>query len=166
MADKSTSKGTLHFLIGKMGAGKSTYSKKLAVDTGYILISEDKWLAQLFPDEINNFDDYINRHRRLLSLLEDHIKQILKAGSSVILDFPGNTVETRTWFKAVAQSANAPLLAHYIKASDEKCLAQIKIRRVEQPIRAKFDTPEVFQQVNRFFEEPTDAEGITVNLAE
>lgn len=166
MTDIGKFKGTLHFLIGKMGAGKSTFSKKLAEDSGYILISEDDWLARLYPDEINSFDDYINRHCRLLSLLAVHVKHILNAGNSVILDFPGNTAETRAWFKAVAHSANAPLVAHYIKASDEKCLAQIKIRRVEQPKRAKFDTPEVFQQVNSFFEEPTEAEGLFINLVE
>lgn len=49
--------GTLIFLRGKMGAGKSTQSKKLSKDIGVILISEDSWLEHLCPEEINSFED-------------------------------------------------------------------------------------------------------------
>lgn len=50
------SKGTLIFFCGKMGAGKSTLSRQLAEAENCILISEDAWLAALYPDEIKDFD--------------------------------------------------------------------------------------------------------------
>ena len=105
-------KGTLHFFIGKMGAGKTTFSRKLSDETDAVLVSEDDWLTQLYPDEINNLEDYLNRHIRLLAVMRKHVQQILESGSSVVLDFPGNTFETRKWFLSVSEAAEAPHVAH------------------------------------------------------
>lgn len=161
--------GMLYFMIGKMGAGKSTYSLKLAAETGAILISEDDWLNALYPDEIKNFDDFLVRHRKLLNLLGPHVKSILegtskKTGTSVILDFPANTVESRQWFLSLAHAVNAPHTAVYIEASNERCIEQVAKRALVQPERAKFDTPETFAMVNKFFEHPMESEGLNVRL--
>jgi predicted kinase len=156
--------GTLHFLIGKMGAGKSTYSARYSADSGAILISEDQWLNALYPDEINTFDDFVVRHRKLLGLLGPHVQQILKSGSWVILDFPANRVDDRKWYLDIANAVNAPHRAVYLQASNEICLAQIAKRRIEQPDRAKFDTPEMFETVTQFFEEPSGSEGLNIHL--
>ncbi len=56
---------SLTFFCGKMGAGKSTKAQALAQQTDAILLSEDHWLATLYPDEINTFDDYIKYSTRL-----------------------------------------------------------------------------------------------------
>ncbi|WP_436938320.1 hypothetical protein [Staphylococcus xylosus] len=42
--------GTLYFCTGKMGAGKSTISKKIASDKNAILLSEDEILEQFYPN--------------------------------------------------------------------------------------------------------------------
>ena len=49
-----SSKGFLTFFCGKMGAGKSTMSRDIAKQTGAILLSEDEWLAAIYPDEIQD----------------------------------------------------------------------------------------------------------------
>ena len=69
-------KGTLIFFCGKMGSGKSTYSKKLASELNAVLLSEDKWLSAIYPEEIKNFDDYIKYSSRLKPLLEGHVRRI------------------------------------------------------------------------------------------
>lgn len=84
--------GTLIFFCGKMGAGKSTLSTKIARERGAVVISEDEWLAALFPGEIKNFKDYISYSSRLKPVLRLHVEQMLVAGTTVVLDFPGNTV--------------------------------------------------------------------------
>ncbi|WP_354624511.1 ATP-binding protein [Psychromonas sp. MME2] len=156
--------GTLHFLIGKMGAGKTTYSTTFASESNVVLISEDEWLTKLYPDEINDFDDFVVRHHKLLDVLAPHVQQILKAGSSVVLDFPANTIDSRKWYLDVANAVNAPHRAIYLKVSNEKCLEQISKRRIEQPERAKYDTPEMFETVNQYFEEPLDSEGVNIHV--
>ncbi|MFQ3232029.1 AAA family ATPase [Reinekea sp.] len=158
--------GTLHFFIGKMGAGKTTYSTKLSKEIGGVLISEDEWLNKLYPNEINNFDDFLVRHSKLLDVIGPHVQKILKAGSSVVLDFPANTIKDRKRYLNIANEIKAPHVATYLNVSNELCLLQIAKRRLEQPDRVKFDTPEVFEMVTQYFEEPNESEGLSLHIME
>ena len=45
---------TLHFLCGKMAAGKSTLARELAHEHQAVLLEEDHFLAALFPGEIHD----------------------------------------------------------------------------------------------------------------
>ena len=42
-----------------MGAGKSTMAKQIATDRHAVLLSEDEWLADLFPNKISTLADYV-----------------------------------------------------------------------------------------------------------
>lgn len=158
--------GELIFFCGKMGAGKSTNSlevhSRLAAEKPAVLLSEDEWLAGLYPDEINNFDDYKVYSARLKPLLKEHIRQLLAGGTTVVMDFPANTPGQRKWFKEIYQEPGFPHRLIYLEMSDEQCLAQLAKRRILQPQRAKFDTEEVFHQVTQFFQEPTDEENFNI----
>jgi len=101
------STGTLYFLIGKMGAGKTTFAAKFAAEIGAILISKDEWLGNLYPDEILNLDDFVARHHKLLNVLGPHVQKILTSGSSVVLDFPANTSDTSLLYMDIANAVNA-----------------------------------------------------------
>ena len=50
----------------------------------------------------------------------------------------------------------------YLNVSDEICLTQITKRSKEQPERAQFDTPEVFREVTKYFEIPSEDEGLNI----
>ena len=155
-------KGTLTFFCGKMGAGKSTMARKTASQTGALLISEDQWLAGLYKDDIQNFADYLEYSSRLKAMLHTHIQDILNAGISIVLDFPGNTERQRAWFKDIFSAQAIPHKLIYLQASDELCLSQIARRRQTQPERARFDTEEVFHEVNQHFQPPSENEGFHV----
>ncbi|BBI52304.1 hypothetical protein HORIV_47250 [Vreelandella olivaria] len=96
--------GTLIFFCGKMGAGKSTLSVKIAQEREAVLISEDAWLEALYPGEIEGFNDYLNYASRLKPILREHVKQILMAGTSVVLDMPANTQNSETGSKRYTQN--------------------------------------------------------------
>ncbi|WP_229805290.1 AAA family ATPase [Saccharospirillum salsuginis] len=156
--------GTLYFMTGKMGAGKSTFAERYAREHSVALISEDAWLAALYPDEIRNFSDFLDRHKRLLSVMQPHIQSLLQVGTSVILDFPANTVAARQGFKQLAEAVGANHQLFHLDVADELCLSRLETRRTEQPERAHFDTPEVFEQVTALFEEPTSDEALNVTV--
>ncbi|MFN3188762.1 MAG: AAA family ATPase [Candidatus Paceibacteria bacterium] len=137
-----SSYGTLIFFCGKMGAGKSTLSAKIAGERGGVLISEDEWLAALFPGEIKDFNDYISYSARLKPVLRSHVEQMLMAGTTVVLDFPGNTRKQRAWFKSIYSQYGIPHELYYVAVDDEVCLKQLKQRQKERPERARFDTEE------------------------
>jgi shikimate kinase len=154
--------GKLIFFCGKMGAGKTTESKKVALDQNAVLISEDEWLESLYPGQITIFDDYLKFSRQLKPLVTSHVQNILRTGTDVVLDFPANTVSQRKWFKTLYSEIEAPHELIYLNISNEICLKQIAQRRTEQPKRASFDTEEVFHHVTSFFEEPSEDEGFNI----
>ena len=63
-----------------MGAGKSTKAMEMAREIGAILLSEDDWLSKIYPEEINNFNDYLKYSSRLKPLIKMHVQNILKSG--------------------------------------------------------------------------------------
>ena len=147
-----------------MGAGKSTKSQQLALDRNAVLISEDEWLASLYPDQIATFEDYIKFSGQLKPLIKSHVQKILCAGTNVVMDFPANTVSQRKWFKAIVSEIDAPHELIYLNTSEEICIRQITQRCIERPERAQFDTEEVFHHVTGFFEEPSAEEGLNIKL--
>jgi len=156
--------GTLIFFCGKMGSGKSTKAISLAKEYNAILLSEDEWLSAIYPEEIKVFADYIKYSSRLKPLLKKHLQKLLNSGISVIMDFPGNTRNQRTWFKAIFSEFEIPHKLYYLEVSDELCLRQIEQRKKINPSRADFDTKEVFHQVNSYFQPPTEEEGFDIQI--
>ena len=156
--------GTLVFFCGKMGSGKTTLSLEVAESMRAIRLSEDEWLAALYPDEIEDFDDYIKYSARLRSMLTSHVQKILESGASVVMDFPANTVNQRKWFKEILANDEIEHKLIYIDASDQLCLSQIQSRRDDQPERAQFDTEEVFKQVTSYFQPPGEKEGFNIEV--
>ena len=49
---------TLHLLCGKIASGKSTLAARLGAEPGCIILSEDQWLAALYPDQLHSVADY------------------------------------------------------------------------------------------------------------
>ena len=154
----------LYFFCGKMGAGKTTHSKSLAAEKDAVLISEDEWLSRLFPNQIENFEDYRHYAVRLRPLVEAHVTNILKTGTDVVLDFAANTERQRNWFRDRYNAAQAKGQLIYLKASDETCLAQLAKRRVEQPEHVRFGNASVFEEVSSYFQEPDDQEGFDIEI--
>ena len=153
--------GSLTFFCGKMGAGKTTMALELANQPATILLSEDEWLAAIYPDEISNLDDYIHCSTRLKPLLKAHIQNLLNAGVSVVMDFPGNTRKQRAWFREIVLVGNFP---HKLIYLDVSCLQQIAQRALKQAERARFDTETVFHQVNSYFQPPSPDEGLNIEV--
>lgn len=153
---------TLHFFCGKMASGKSTLAKSLAEENNTILMAEDVWLSYLYPEEINDFNDYIKYSRRLKSLLFQHIQDILTQGTSIVLDFPGNNPSQRDWFRSIFESAEVNHVLHHIIASDELCKRQLKIRSQDKPEGSKFTTEAEFAAITKYFQPPTPEEKFNI----
>ncbi|WP_422404403.1 AAA family ATPase [Mammaliicoccus sp. JADD-157] len=152
------------FLQGKWELENQLQQKKLEINKNAILLSEDDWLSQLYPNEITTFDDYLKYSKLIKPLLKEHIQRILKVGSNVVLDFPGNTKAQRSWLLSIATEIKANHELIFLNIDDEKCLERIKKRSIEEPSRKNFDTKETFEYVSSFFEEPLLSEGLNINV--
>ena len=147
-----------------MGAGKSTLSHEVASKEGAVLLSEDEWLKTIYPDEIKNFEDYIKYSSRLKLIMKQHVQNILNAGTSVVMDFPGNTEKQREWFKVLYTECGCSHKLIYLEASDNLCIKRISKRAKAQPERALFDTEDVFHHVTSYFQPPAENEDFNINV--
>lgn len=155
-------KGKLFFFCGKMGAGKSTLSKEIAKQNNAVCISEDEWLAEHYPEQIQIFNDYLKLSRTIKPFIKSHVQNILSTGTNVVMDFPANTINQRSWFKSLCADITCEHQMFYLDLTDEQCLAHIALRRTQQPERSHFDTEKVFHHVTQYFEIPTNAEELNI----
>lgn len=157
-------KGMLIFFCGKMGAGKTTKSRQIARQKSAVLISEDEWLASIYPNSIKSLEDYIKYSGRLKPQMKRLVQSILAAGTDVVMDFPANTIQQREWFRSIFSEIHAPHDLIYIDQPNEICMQQIEKRRTEQPERAATDTKEMFELVTKHFVAPTPGEGFNITV--
>lgn len=155
-------KGTLIFFCGKMGSGKTTKSINIALERNAVLLSEDEWLESIYPEKIFSLNDYIKYSTLLKPQMKKLVHSILNTGTDVVMDFPANTTSQREWFKSIFLEVKAPHILIYIDVSNELCLKRIEKRRKEQPERSATDTVEMFEQVTKYFAEPSKDEGFNI----
>jgi len=152
---------TLHLVCGKIGSGKSTLAQRLATTPSTVLISEDVWLARLYPGEITEIADYVRCAGRLRGALAEHVVTLLNAGVSVVLDFPSNTQASRLWARSLFESAGVAHRLHFLDVGDEVCKARLRARNAagDHPFKA---TEAEFEVISRYFEAPAVEEGFEV----
>ena len=116
---------TLHLLVGKISAGKSTLASKLGRSPATVVISEDEWLATLFGEEMHSVSDYVRFSSRLRLAMEPHLISLLQSDISVVLDFAANTVDARAWMREVFEKADCDHRLHFLDVPDDVCRARL-----------------------------------------
>ncbi|MBP3125917.1 ATP-binding protein [Thalassospira sp. ER-Se-21-Dark] len=153
--------GTLHLLCGKIAAGKSTLAAELARKPGTVLIAEDEWLSTLFGDQMCSVADYVRVSDKLRSVMGPHVAMVLRAGVSVVLDFPANTVGLRGWMRGILEDAGADHVLHYLDMDDDVCINRLRVRnRAGSHQFAASDAQ--FHQINAAFVPPSVEEGFNI----
>lgn len=154
-------KPTLHLLCGKTASGKSTLANSLKTDQAAILLTEDHWLSRLYPDQIHSVADYVKLSRRLREVVGPLVIDMLKAGISVVLDFPANTPADRHWLRSLADTAQASHSLHFLDVDDETCRARLHLRnqRGEHDFAA---TDAEFDLITSYFVPPYEQEGLNI----
>jgi predicted kinase len=152
---------TLHLLCGKIASGKSTLAASLSETPGTMVISEDTWLAALYGDQMTSVADYVRCAGKLRLALTPHLVALLKAGVSVVLDFPANTVANRQWMMTVIRESGVPHQLHFLDVADDICKARLRARNAsgEHDFAA---TDEQFDLITRYFVAPEEQEGFNI----
>ncbi len=152
---------TLHLVCGKIASGKSTLTSRLAQAPQTVRISEDSLLAQLYPGQIASLADYVACAARLRAAIAPLALQLLRAGVSVVLDFPANTPASRAWMRELFQQAGTPHVLHYLDVTDEECKARLRQRNASG--LHPFSTSDAqFDEITRHFVRPSEAEGFHI----
>ncbi len=152
---------TLHLLCGKAASGKSTLTAKLGQAEQTVTIAEDDWLSPLFGDELRTLSDYARCSTKLRAVMGPHVSALLKAGLSVVLDFPANTRANRAWMLGLAEAADVAHQLHYLDVPDEICKARLRARNKSgnHPFTL---SDEQFDALSSHFVAPTEEEGLVI----
>ncbi|MCW9044550.1 MAG: ATP-binding protein, partial [Pseudopelagicola sp.] len=134
---------------------------QLAAAPHTVGLSEDTLLATLYEGEMKDVSDYVRNSARLRVGLADHVVSLLRAGTTVVLDFAANTPDQRAWMMEIAKDANCPHLLHYLDVPDEVCRARLKARNAtgDHPFAV---TDEQFDWITAHFLAPDPSEGFTI----
>jgi len=152
----------LIFFCGKMAAGKSTLAGALASRENAFLLVQDNFLEALYPGEITDISEFVKRYSRLKAALTPHICALLLREISVVLDFAANTKNQRAWFRELIDRTKVDHELHFIDASDELCMSQLRERSVGLPAGSRWTTEAEFDAINAYFEVPSEDEGFKV----
>jgi predicted kinase len=152
---------TLYLLCGKIAAGKSTLAKRLAAPPMTILISEDHWNASLFADELKTLEDYRRCSALLRNAMAPHVVSLLKAGISVVLDFPANTLVSRRWMRALIEEAGVAHEMHVLDVSDDICKRRLRERNAAGAHAFQVNEAE-YELFTSYFVPPLPDEGFHV----
>jgi predicted kinase len=158
---REMAKPTLHLLCGKIASGKSTLAKALSAEHSVILLTEDQWLSRLYPDQIRSVTDYVRLALQLRNVTGPLVIDLLRAGVTVVLDFPANTPADRQWLRGLADDAQASHCLHFIDIDDDTCRARLH-RRNERGEHDFAATDAEFDLITSYFQAPNEDEGLDV----
>ncbi|WAR46053.1 AAA family ATPase [Methylomonas rapida] len=154
---------TLHLLCGKIASGKSTLAKELAKTPDTVILSEDTWLAHLYPDDIKTVADYVRCASNLRGAIGPHVTDLLRIGVSVVLDFPANTVANRKWMRSLIDRVESEHVLHFLDVSDDKCLTRLRARNTSGT-HAFVVADTEFDLITNYFVAPQQEEGFNIIL--
>jgi predicted kinase len=75
----------VYVLCGFIGAGKTTFAKKLEKQTGAVRITKDEWLIRLIGND-PTIDGFANYDHRICGLSRDVAFDLVRKGIDVIID--------------------------------------------------------------------------------
>jgi predicted kinase len=148
---------TLYLLCGKIASGKSTLAARLADRPATILVSQDRLMAKLYPDEVRTIEDYSRISPRLRNAMGEHFASVLRGGVSIVLDWPANTVRVRSWMRAIVEASGADHELHILNAPESERRTRLIARNASGQHEYVVDA-ETLESFDRYFEEPTVAE--------
>jgi predicted kinase len=154
---------TLHLFCGKIASGKSTLAAQLAEPINTIMLSEDRLLSVLYPEEIRTLADYARCSDRLRTAIGPLIVELLRNGTSAVLDFQANTQAVRAWLRGLIEATGVRHQLHFLQASDETCKRRLAARNADGGHQYQVSEAD-FELFTGYFVPPEPAEKFNVIL--
>src|SRR5215212_3649364 len=111
-------KATVYVLCGFIGAGKTTFAKKLEEQTGAVRITKDEWLIRMVGND-PTIDGYADYDGRMCGLSRDVAFQLAAKGIDVIIDEGVWLKEHRDLLRRRAEEAGARAVLYYLDTAIE-----------------------------------------------
>ena len=158
----------IYLVCGCTGAGKSTYSERLAQDVDGVRFSIDEWMQQLHnadqPDEMS-FAWFYERVQRNCSQMRRVAERLVEIGVPTIFDCGLTNSQERAIFADWAQAQGYEYELHFIDVDPETRWKRVEKRNEEQAETYQFDvTRPMFDFIEDLWEAPTSDEINRMNV--
>jgi len=145
-------------ISGLVGAGKSTYARRLAKEESAIRFSIDEWMIALFkadfPKQLD-FEWSMERIYRIEEQVWSVVEQLIVNGTSVILDFGLLQREHRQKFYDWAEINNFTIEIHVIEADKDIRWQRVLNRNLEKGATYSLEVnKEMFDFCEDLYERP------------
>jgi predicted kinase len=143
-------------LHGFLGAGKTTFAKRLEVDQDAVRFTHDEWMSQLYGEDppAELFQDYASRVSRVM---EATWRSCLRLGTNVVLDSGFWARAERERIRAVVASHGATAVLYRLNCAEEVAWERIAVRNKQLAGNLNI-VPNTFQVLKARFEPLDDDE--------
>ena len=129
-------KPTVYLLCGFIGAGKTTFARKLEERTGAVRITKDEWLIRLIGND-PTIDGYEEYDSRICELSRDVAFQLVEKGIDVIIDEGFWAREERALLRSRIEKMGAEVVLYYLDTPIQTIRERVA-RRSANPTKDSF----------------------------
>jgi predicted kinase len=161
MMTENKKQPTVYLICGFIGAGKTTFSKKLAEETGAVRITKDEWLIHIFGNSplIDHYDEY---NSRIIEIATNMAFEFVARGVDVIIDEGFWPKAQRAEIVKRVESAGAKPVVYYVESPVELMRART-IKRSKNPTKDSFEiSEEMFNSYLQYWQAPDESEDVIV----
>lgn len=147
----------VYMICGFIGAGKTTFAKKLEMKTGAIRITKDEWLIKLFGHNprIEGFEEY---DEKVCELSNNIAFNFVEHGIDVIIDDGFWIKKQREEMKKRIENAGAKAVLYYVKCPMEVMKERV-VNRSNNLTEDSFEIDEeLFDKYVKYWELPGEDE--------
>lgn len=144
-------KPKIYLIHGFVGAGKTTFAKKLERDTGAVRFSPDEWMCILYGENPPQ-SEYTEYDRRIKEVIKKIAISLVKSGNSVIFDFGFWTRQGRDKYREFVLSIGAEPVFYALNCPVDVMRSRVKKRTSDMPDGAVFVDDNAFDKFLTMFE--------------
>ena len=151
-----------YVICGFIGAGKTTFARKLEHETGAIRITKDEWMIKIFGSKITTDANFERYDKLVTELATDIAFKILKSGNDVILDEGFWVKSQRDEIKKNILQAGAKPIIYYVESSIALMKERVINRSKNPPIDSFEINEDMFDNYLKYWEPPTREEDVFI----
>lgn len=162
--------GSLHLIVGPVGAGKSTFARGLVARQSGVFLDLDAWMVRLYgrdprPSE-NVMAWYLERRERVRELLWDTTLEILAANTDVFLELGLVARTEREAFYEKARDEDLSVTVYCVDAPRDVRRQRVAQRNGSDEKHVQVVPMEFFELASDAWEPPSDAERRSVSMVD
>lgn len=151
-----------YVICGFIGSGKTTFARKLEIETGALRITKDEWIIKIYGNKVTSDKNFEVYDKKITELAKDIAFKILKSGGDVIIDEGFWVKSQRDDIKKKILNIGAKPILYYVECPVEKMRERV-VNRSKNPTKDSFEiSEEMFNSYLKYWQAPNESENIRV----